>query len=217
MKKVTAFREVEKAIADIKKEPRDKIGNTMLTLLADKIKLLSPDSKNRAAYVEAIQEFAWLREKISLRKIRNLCNLINMAELRKYEYLFVFAVNFQRRNWGILTRCNLAKRAEIFRLIGESKYKLFYTLISEEPEIKACYPWYWIDAVIHTDRQLAITETRKWLEENQNADPILMRLAVWKNLYRNKKSFRTMVSKITENVKLNKRQKETIKTFFESY
>lgn len=193
--------------------PQDRADNTKLTLLADKIRLLSK-LEERNAYVRAIQNCAGLIDGFSAEKIRNLNKLVTLAELshREYAHGFLVALNKLER-----IPENIEKRAELFRLVGESGMKLNANFIFNEMEIKDIYPWYWIDVAAHVSWKLTRAFVKEWLKVHRDLSPILPRLFIWKGLYEDKEVFRKMLAEIMGDIKPKKRQANFIEAFFESW
>jgi len=183
----------EKAIALVKEilkddgGPQDFAGNTRLTLLADKIKSLLPAYEmKRSYYIFAIEACAKILKDFSIDEIKNLCELIHLAELKSFEFHKAFLNGFNK--WK-KTPSNVWERAEIFRLIGESGSDMEISFIHKEIEIKKVFPWYWIDVAMYLNRDGAIILIKNQIKTNEDFTPALQRLSHWWDLYEDKEKY----------------------------
>ncbi len=203
---------IREALNDDNEYPQDHTGNTKLTLLMDKIKLLRYKNKHEYLYyVQAINDFSTILEKLSFTEIQRLCNLISGSDLMHFEYCPSFLKAFQ--DWRA-TNDNLLGRMEIFRLIAESGAELDISFLDVE-DIKNKFPWYWIDAAFYVDREQALTAIKEWLTNNNDFKPVLQRLPHWYSLYNDKDHFLKMLSTLKP-YPITKEDKETIDLFIDT-
>lgn len=177
--------------------PEDNVGNTKLTLLAQKINN-PPTRIDYEGYRWAIQRFAESIPTLSLKEIKNLCNLIQLSKIPAAEYHEIYLEAF--RKWT-KKEANIEQRAEILRLICEAGLSVTPAFLNNEDEIKRKFPWHWIDAAVAPAWEDAIKETVKQLEAEKNVKPLLLRLPRWWDLKQDKDVFYNALTLLVSAIK----------------
>jgi hypothetical protein len=170
--------DLHKFLAEESSATPDRSGRTPLVALSESLSRLSPVDTEKLKYVWAAEQVLESIDSLPPDELRRLFNFIQIGNFPMQRIAAVLAKSLRTRLDPIR---HTERRAMVLSWLTKLGCYAEPRLLRKEQEVRARYPWHWIDAMCDVDWDAAVECATEQLQKSQDASPLLARLAYfWK-------------------------------------